>query len=227
MRHFTAFVTSLLIAACGANPAPDRAGPGLASVASGRFCADAQQRMATTRLEVLNVVHPDYDGFVKSKPRVRPFETEEFHWYEDDAHTRLKMVSCKMKTVDHLRTEYGRDATGEEGTCAALNALTLRGVLARLPRGERRRLGFAGGSAVVFDEDVVVTSGPLWLEPFPLATIHADGSLHVVSKAMRKDWTDPRYQDAPVQFRGVRYCHLIAPDYLERVLLGYVQVPAA
>jgi len=194
------------------------------SIASGRFCAIAQERMSSTHLEVVNVVHADYDEFVKSKPRVRPLETEEYHW-QDPSGAGLRMVSCKMKTVDHLKAEYGPDSAGEEGSCAALNAATLAAVIAGLPASQRRHLRFDHGRAIVFDADVITNDGPLWLAPFALVHLGADGSLHVASKAMRNDWNDPRLKDAPVRFKGTRYCHLIAPDYLARLLLGEESVP--
>jgi hypothetical protein len=204
-------------------PAPP---PPMPAVASGRFCAVAQQRMSSTHLEAVNVVHADYDTFVKSKPQVRPLETEEFHWNDEPAARGLRMVSCKMKTVDHLKAEYGPDSAGEEGSCAGLNAATLETVLAGLGPSERRRLRFDHGRAVRFDPDVITNDGPLWLAPFALASLSADGSLHIASKAMRNDWNDPRLKDAPVRFKGTRYCHLIAPDYLKRLLLGEESVPA-
>ena len=63
------------------------------------FCSDAQQLVGSTALRASNVVHDDYQAFVLSKPKVRPLETEQFHWYEDAARTRLKMISFKMKTT--------------------------------------------------------------------------------------------------------------------------------
>jgi hypothetical protein len=60
----------------------------------------------------------------------------------------------------------------------------------------------------------------VWLAPFALTTIGSDGALHIHSKAMRNDWLDPALARAPPQFKGTRYCHLIAPQYLARVLRG-------
>jgi hypothetical protein len=37
---------------------------------------------------------------------------------------------------------------------------------------------------------------------------------------MRNDWLDPRSASRPAQFRGTRYCHVIAPSYLRALLLG-------
>jgi hypothetical protein len=47
-----------------------------------------------------------------------------------------------------------------------------------------------------------------------------DGVLHVRSKGFRVDWTDPQFAAMPGRFRGVQYCHLIAPEYLARLVSG-------
>jgi len=69
--------------------------------------------------------------------------------------------------------------------------------------------------------------GQVWVAPFPMARIGDDGRLRIQSLTMRNDWLDPRYTSAPVQFRGTRYCHLIAPEHLARLLRGEVAPPAA
>jgi hypothetical protein len=186
------------------------------------FCVDAQQRISGTALRSENTVHTDFEAFVKSKPGVRPLRTEQFVWFEDDARTLPKMISCKMKTSDHIATEYGADQTRGEGQCADINRATLEGVLASMSAAERRRLRFARGTQVVFEPEVRTTDGPVWLAPFALTTIAGDGALHIHSKAMRNDWLDPALARAPPQFKGTRYCHLIAPQYLARVLQGRI-----
>jgi hypothetical protein len=65
----------------------------------------------------------------------------------------------------------------------------------------------------------------VWLKPYDIAWAGADGALHLKSKAMRNDWLDPRYADAPARFKGTRYCHLVAPEYLKRLLTGVVAAP--
>ncbi len=201
-----------------ATPAPDAV-----RLATGeRFCIDAQAQVAATRVPTVNVVHTDYDAFVESKPRPRPLETQQYVWYEDAAKTRPKMVSCKMKTSDHIRTEYGADQSGGDTSCAALNERTTQVVLASLTRAERGRLRFDAGRRIVYDEDFVTTDGPTWLAPFPVVYVGADGALHVKSKGMKNDWLDPKLANAPARFKGTRYCHLVAPEYLRRVLLGEV-----
>jgi len=135
------------------------------------------------------------------------------------------MVSCKMKTADHLVTEYGADAAGTDIGCYGVNRLTLQRVSASMSPAEQRRLRFQP-QQVVFEDDVVTTLGQVWVAPFPMARVGDDGRLRIQSLAMRNDWLDPRYASAPPQFRGTRYCHLIAPEHLTRLLRGEVAPPA-
>ena len=192
-------------------------------VTGDRFCIDAQAQVAATRVPTVNVVHTDYQAFVESKPKPRPLETEQYVWYEDDAKTRPKMVSCKMKTSDHIRLEYGEDQSGGDTSCAALNQLTAEVVLASLSREERRQLKFDRGRKLVFDPDFVIGDGPMWLAPFAVLYVGEDAALHVKSKGMKNDWFDPRLANAAPRVKGTRYCHLVAPEYLRRVLLGQVE----
>ncbi len=191
------------------------------------FCSEAQQIVGRTALRASNVVHDDYQMFTLSKPKVRPLETEQYHWYEDVARLRLKMISCKMKTTDHLRTEYGDNAAGTEGVCAAVNQHSLAAALTNLRRSRHGKLRYGGGRQIVFDTEELTNIGPEWLKSHEIAWEDAQGMLHVQSRAMRNDWLDPRYLKSPPQFRGTRYCHLIAPDYLQRLLTGATPAPHA
>ena len=191
------------------------------------FCSDAQRLISSTELRASNVLHEDYQAFVLSKPKVRPLETEQFQWYEDAARTRLKMISCKMKTTDHLRAEYGDSAAGTEGLCAAVNQRSLAVALAGLKRSRHGKLRYDSGRQVVFDAEELTNMGTEWLKSHEITWEDAQGMLHVQSRAMRNDWLDPRYLKARPQFRGTRYCHLIAPDYLQRLLTGASAAPRA
>ena len=185
-----------------------------------QFCSEAQMLIAASKLRAENVVHADFAAFTKSKPQVRPLQTQQFNWYGDAGNNKLRQISCKMKTTDHLRAEYGVDSAATNGLCASINQHTLAGVLRGLTSRERRSLRYKSGRAVVFDDEQVTTNGPEWLQPYPIAYAGAGAKLHIAAKAMRNDWLDPRYAAAPARFRGTRYCHFIAPDYLRAILLG-------
>jgi hypothetical protein len=239
LRRVTAaaLACALLLAGCAA-PTTDRgerAALPPPPVTDAAFCRDAQRDIVTTALGAENEVITVLDAFVKSKPVVRPLQTRQFVWMEDGAAgtetgptgpARPKMVSCKMKTADHLVAEFGAGAAGADIGCSGVNRLTLERVLAAMTPAERRRLRFKP-QQVVFDEDFVTALGPVWLEPYPIARLGEDRRLHIQARAMRNDWLDPRYAAAPPQFRGTRYCHLIAPEHLARLLRGEVSPAAA
>ena len=50
--------------------------------------------------------------------------------------------------------------------------------------------------------------------------VDAEGALHVVTKGFIVNFLDPQFAQMPVRFRGVHYCHFIAPDHLRDLLEG-------
>jgi hypothetical protein len=217
---FSALAVGLLLSGCSFAP--------VTSVAPAKttdsFCIEAQAAIVSSKVQARNEIHTDVAAFTKSKPVARPLVTTQYVWPESTApNATAMMVSCKMKTADHLVSEYGPEAAGADIGCSGVNALTLQRVLASMTPAERRRLRFDGGKKVLMDPDIVTTMGPIWLEPYAMARIDESGHLRIQAKAMRNDWLDPRYLAAPPQFRGTRYCHLVAPEYLRRLLLGEVK----
>lgn len=215
------FMAACLVAGCATQPKPDALTP--VSRTTDSFCVDAQKEIVSSTIVARNEVLTDLAAFTKSKPIVRPLTTTQHVWLESTAAGAAPMmVSCKMKTADHLVSEYGEAAAGSDIGCSGVNSITLQNVLLSLSSSERRRLKFKGSKQVIMDPDIVTAMGPIWLEPFALARIDERGNLHLQSKAMRNDWLDPRYLQAPPQFRGTRYCHLVAPEYLKKLLLGEI-----
>ena len=208
-----------LLTSC-ATEAPRVQGESLQLPALTDFCAARQQAITGTRLPAINTVHNDHEAFVLSKPAIRPLETQQYVRYGDAARTQAEMISCKFKTADHIRAEYGASAAGEPASCAYLNRRTLDAVLASFSERQRQKLRFRGGKAVLIEADQMVSGGPTWLEPFEMVRVDLAGTLHINAKAMRNDWTDPKLAESPPRFKGTHYCHLIAPDYLKRLLTG-------
>ena len=65
-------------------------------------------------------------------------------------------------------------------------------------------------------------TGPDWLAAYTM-TYSVAGELHIVSKGFIVDFTDERFAAAPERFRGVHYCHFIAPGHLQALLAGEVE----
>lgn len=186
------------------------------------FCLEVQRVVVRTAVTPALVLHTDFDGFVKSKASIEPLTIHEYIWYEADDPARPVMVSCKLKSADHLNEAFGPGTSAGNGRCQDMNRLTYDRV--------RDSLGAGKVETVVFDpaEDVRNTenpgmTGPDWLKPYEMTWRDASGVLHLRSKGFRVDWTDPQFASLPGRFRGVQYCHLIAPEYLARLVTGKAQ----
>lgn len=220
-------IATLLLLATGplaraAAPA-DAAGATMPAETSDGFCAAAQRLAAGTQLPARNVVHANYEAFVESKPAIRPLVTQQYV-LRDDAGRPLR-VSCKLKTADHLRAEYGRAAAAEDSArCAALNREVARSVYARLDAATRARAVFPL-ARVFLEPDEITFVGSRYVAPYPFVWIADDGTLRLRAKSLRVDWDDWRFAWAPDRVRGTHYCHLVAPEYLRRLMLGEARPP--
>jgi hypothetical protein len=192
-----AFALALALAACASTPQP------VAELPDARFfCADVQRVLAQTSLPVENRVHADFDAFVLSKPSARPLETQQY--------ATAERISCKVKTADHLRVEYGPALAGTDRPCSDYNRRILEAVLATSGREARRR--------AILEPDQVERMGPEWLKPYEMVRTDPDGSVRIRAKSLLVEWLDPSAQASPPQFRGTHYCHLIAPEHLRALL---------
>jgi hypothetical protein len=188
------------------------------AAALGDFCAAAQRLVTGTTVPVANVVHDEFEAFVLSKPQVRPLESQQYHWYADAGRTQLMMISCKLKTADHISTEYGAHAAGPQRSCVDVNRATVAAVGAAL-QAAGEPLAFSP-DAIRLPADAMTRNGPQWLEPHTMILTHVDGTLEILARSFRADWTDPAHARVPERFRGTHYCHLVAPEYLRAVLTG-------
>lgn len=217
-RPGAACVVLILLAGCGANPPrPETAPP----TAIADFCLEAEAYVVRTEVRPALQVHADFTSFVKSKASIEPLTIHQYVWYADEARTRPVMVSCKLKNADHLNTVFGSGTAGPESRCQDLNRLNYTRLRARLAPAGQEPVVFDGNEEVSNVENPGMT-GPDWLKPYKMTYRDEANVLHVRSKGFRVDWLDPRYQAMPGRFRGVQYCHFIAPEYLADLLLGKV-----
>ena len=91
------------------------------------------------------------------------------------------MISCKVKSVDHLKSAYGPGAAGAQGTCEQVT----RSVVEQA----RVRAG-AAAPVVRVDPEEQVWTGSSYLSPFELLSKDASDTLHVHTRYMRIDWDD-------------------------------------
>lgn len=211
---------SLLGAGCATAPRP--AGSAAATPPVEEFCLEAQRVVVGTDHPFLIQLHQDTEAFVRSKAEIDPPRVHQYIWYEDAAGTRPAMISCKLKSADHLNLVFGEGTAGPAGSCQDMNQLTVERVLAA--RGGQAPAIVLDRAETVSNSEQPGMTGPEWLLPYALTSRDPSGALVIHAKGFGVEFLDPRFLDAPPPFRGVQYCHFIAPAYLERLLDGQAVV---
>jgi hypothetical protein len=180
------------------------------------YCLVAQRIVTRTEQPVELIVHDNFEAFVKSKAVIEGPQIQQLDWHDDN---RVVGVSCKLKSADHLNLAFGDGTAGPDGLCQDFN----RAVYALLLQDIEQ----SAWPVVIFDEnetmmneDQPAMTGPDWLMPYTATYVDKSNNLHIRSKGFQVDFTDPRYQKAPARFRGVHYCHLVAPEYFRDLLAG-------
>ncbi len=180
-----------------------------------RDCAQAQQIIADTWLLAAVVVHSDYEAFVESKPGTDPFVIHQFLSNPTGEMGVQKTLSCKMKTAERINNDFavagGPEPAQGDLSCAAIHQQWL----ARLTEPLEQ---------IVVDEEELTFIGPMWTKPWPYDPVYRgdDGKLHVRSRALYVpfSWWVPM----PDRFKGVYYCHLATPAYLEALSHGQLTI---
>lgn len=213
--RLSAMVLLVLIAGCA--PGPEEFANLQDMPKADDYCLAAQRVVTKTALPVELVVHKDFNTFVKSKAIINgpngP-QIQQFNWYDDDA--ALVGVSCKLKNADHLNMTFGPDTAGPDGTCQDMNQAVFRLVGRRVPEPAYKSVSFDP------KETVATTSerrGPDWLAPFAITSGEGD-TLTIHTKGFIVNFADPAFASRPDRFRGIHYCHIIAPEHLEALLRG-------
>lgn len=206
-----------LPAACSTTSLPE-ADPALQALPqAGDYCLAAERVVSRSSLPMQLVVHRDFQDFVGSKALIAGPTLQQFDWMDADG--KLLGISCKLKSSDHLLQAFGPGSAGPDGRCQDMNRAVLALVARQVPHPAFPRVVLDPDEVVVNEQQPGMT-GPDWLAPFTLATVDADGSLRIHSKGFIVDFLDPRFAAMPERFRGVHYCHFIAPDYLRALLEG-------
>jgi hypothetical protein len=193
------------------------------------FCSIAQKEIAAARVPARNVLVADGQRFTQAQPSIKPLETLQYVEYVDAQRQKARMISCKLHSVERIRAEYGAAAAGEAASCARLNRRTLDAVMAGLSDRQKKKMPFKSAIPVMLDPDDATVSELDWMQGFTMVQVDAGGTLHIRARALRADASgNVKVRNAAAaDARGKQYCHLIAPDYLRRILTGEVQLPKA
>ncbi|MFL2770414.1 MAG: hypothetical protein ACJZ9F_05340 [Rhodospirillaceae bacterium] len=191
-------------------------------ITSDTFCTSVQLEIMANQISAENSVHSNYESFVLSKPTVNPLRNEQYT--TRGPHGQPRMVSCKMKAPDHIREVYGKTASNKYAqSCETINRENVLAVIASLTPDEALRRVILD-QQIIFDEDKSVITGQSWIKSFDFVYLNDNGDLHIQSKRMQIDWNSLLFQLFPDRFRGMLYCHLIAPEYAKALLLGEVSL---
>ena len=209
---------AMTLSACTGAGGSSRAGPGSLD----DFCLEAQQVVVGTTVSPALTVHENFDAFVLSKALIDPLSIQQFVWREENEGRAPVMISCKLKSADHLNDSFGAGTAAGNGLCQDMNRLTYSRVRATLGAAATPAVVFDPVEAVINEENRGLT-GPDWLKPYEMTWRDESGVLHVRTKGFRVDWLDPALAEMPPRFRGIQYCHFIAPEYLARLLRNEVE----
>ena len=218
-RSFAVAALATALAACAARttgPAP----PLAAVPATDQYCLAAQRIVTRTEVPVKLVLHADFDAFVKSKALIDGPTIQQFNWH--DGQGAPLGVSCKLKSADHLNAAMGAGSAGPDGLCQDMNRAVYGLVAAELARPRYREVIFDPAETVANEQEPGMT-GPDWLKPYTMTSVDDAGALHIATRGFVVNFTDLRFANMPERFRGVHYCHFIAPEHLRALLAGTAQ----
>ena len=218
---------SWLVASCASDPRPVVVGQPTGLPALNDYCAAAQKEIASSRVPARNVLVNDYQAFSRASPSAKPLETLQFTGYADPQHAHARMISCKLHSAARIRAEYGATAAGEASSCARLNRRTLDAVMLTLTDKQKKKMPFKGAVPVMLEPDLQASSEADWLEGFTMVETDAGGTLRIRAKSLGAGAATLRVSTRANPNASVQYCHLIAPDYLKRILTGEVELPKA
>lgn len=225
VRNAACLAVGMAVAGCAGDPAPVVLSQPITLPPINEYCAVAQKEIASSRVPARNVVMSDYPAFTRATPSINPLETMQFVGYADPQRLKARMISCKLHSPERIRAEYGATAAGEAASCARLNRRTLDAVMSSLTDRQKKKMPFKGTIGVMLEPDLVASNETDWLETFTMVEADAGGTLRIRAKSLRANDGAPRARARSATPAARQYCHLIAPDYLKRILLGEVPLP--
>jgi hypothetical protein len=207
-----ATLATLMLAGCESSPFALQEIPEV-----DKYCLTAQKIITRTEVPMELVVHNNFEAFVKSKAVIEGPTIQQYNWKAEDG--MVLGISCKLKSSDHLNLVFGGGSAGPDSLCQYMNQAVFRLLARQVTSPAFTRVVFDPSETLDRDEEEPGMTGPEWLAPFTMTYIE-EGGLHIATKGFVVDFLDPQYADVPERFRGVHYCHLVAPEYLQALMSG-------
>jgi hypothetical protein len=180
------------------------------------FCVAVQKIVANTEITGTNEIFSNMPDYRHSKPSPNPLMIYQVVTYDDVGPI---VVSCKVKTVDHLQAEYGEDAAGPQVYCPAVTGIVRAQAVAEL-KAEGNAEAAAAAEAFVLDNNEPYLMGSDYLSDFQSIYVGEDGAVHVASPGLQSNWDSWISYIMPDRLLGQTYCHLATADYMKRVAKG-------
>jgi hypothetical protein len=210
-RAAAAFVLALLAGpALAVDPAP------LPPPDSQAFCTAIQQFTAGTKLAGTNELFTDMVAYRKSKPFARPHTTYQVVSYVGKLPI---VVSCKVKTVAHLRATYGADAVGQQRYCPDVTRRVQVQAVAEL-RAAGQAAAADQAAAFVVDATEPYATGQEYLGDFTPGYRGDDGRIHLGSPGLFQDYDSWITYVLPERVVGQLYCHIPTVAYVKALATG-------
>ncbi|MEC9375910.1 MAG: hypothetical protein VYA80_06015 [Pseudomonadota bacterium] len=186
---------------------------------SNRFCSIVQKILSNTSIESINTIFDNMPDYRSSKPSVSPLNTYQVITYSGATPI---VVSCKIKTSDHLQSEYGEDAAGKQRYCPEISKLTLQQAITELET-ENADAAVIAANFVVDDTEPYAT-GQSYLGDYQPIAEDDTGTIHITSPGLQSNWNNfPISWILPDELLGQTYCHFPTVDFLKAVATGEIE----
>jgi len=192
--------------------------PKLPDPTSPDFCIAVQYILADTEIEPINEIFDNMPDYRHSKPSPNPLMIYQVVTYDEVGPI---VVSCKVKTADHIRSEYGDDAAGEQRYCPEITRMLKEQAVAELQQWNPDAAEVA--RSFVIDETEPYMMGSSYLSDFQSSYLGEDGLIHFSSPGLQTNWDDWLIWIMPNRVRGQTYCHLPTLAYMKRLATGTTQ----
>jgi hypothetical protein len=179
------------------------------------FCVAVQHILANTDIDATNEIFNNMPDYRHSKPSPNPLMIYQVVTYDDVGPI---VVSCKVKTADQIRAEYGEDAAGEQRYCPEITRMIQAQAVAELQQWNPDAA--AAAQAFVIDENEPFLMGSSYLADFQSSYVAEDGAIHFKSPGLQTNWENLLIWVMPNRVRGQTYCHLPTVAYMKRVAAG-------
>ena len=198
--------------------APVMAQTTLPDPTSAKFCEAVQALLADSSVKPTVTVFDNMPDYRASKPSPNPLMIYQVVTYDEVGPI---VVSCKVKTVDHLKAEYGEDAAGEQKYCPEMARRIQDQAVAELEPDDAEAAKVAAG--FIIDEKEPYMMGSQYLADFEISYTDESGAIHLQTPGLQTNWEDWIGYIMPDRLMGQTYCHLPTVDYVKRLAKGEIE----